>query len=169
MSRRAEFEEYAYKEYTRFLKYELMLCGNKNLAEDLVQEAFLKLWKSKGPLENRYMYRISKSVYIDYLRKLNRQPPGSYIGDFDEDKFIEESDDSEGVDEVLEAILDLPAEQQTVVYLRHFQEMTTEEISKETGYTPAQVSRYLYRAHTKLQKKLRKYAKHRTKKNRATK
>nr|WP_232542238.1 RNA polymerase sigma factor [Nocardia bovistercoris] len=169
MTRRAEFERFSRETTKPLLRYTLWRCGNERLAEDLLQEAFLKLWKGQGPLKISHMYTILNSVFYDYLRKLGRQPPGSYVGDFAGIEPIEvENLVLEGDYEVREAIWSLSAVQQTVVYLRYYQEMTPDDIAKEIGYQPDQVSRYLYRAHAKLQKKLSRHAKNRTKKRRAT-
>jgi RNA polymerase sigma-70 factor, ECF subfamily len=58
--------------------------GNEQLARDLVQDAFLKIWK-KGELERPesfkgWMYRILHNLYMDHLRRRKREVPFLYEG-----------------------------------------------------------------------------------------
>jgi len=50
------------------------LCNDKLLAEDFVQEAFLRLWQNRENLDERqslkgYLRTISKNLFLDYKRK----------------------------------------------------------------------------------------------------
>jgi RNA polymerase sigma factor (sigma-70 family) len=50
------------------------LCNDKCLAEDLVQEAFLRLWKNRAELNEHqslkgYLRTISKNLFLDHNRK----------------------------------------------------------------------------------------------------
>ncbi|AUP77455.1 RNA polymerase sigma factor [Flavivirga eckloniae] len=60
------------KEVFNFLVYHY---GDKELAEDVIQDAFLKLWKNCGnvPLKNvrAYLYTVSKNRIIDIFRSNN--------------------------------------------------------------------------------------------------
>jgi RNA polymerase sigma factor (sigma-70 family) len=56
--------------------------GNEALSRDLVQDAFVKIWKS-GDLQNLdsfkgWMYRILHNLYIDHLRRQSRNATFSY-------------------------------------------------------------------------------------------
>jgi len=53
------------------------LCGNKEDAEDLTQQTFLKVWRSLGSFQSRskfstWLYRIAHNTYIDWKRRNNQ-------------------------------------------------------------------------------------------------
>ena len=53
----------------------LKLLGDRSLAEELVQEVFLKVWRSSHTFDpsrgnfSTWLYRVSRSVAIDLYRK----------------------------------------------------------------------------------------------------
>ncbi|NMH89521.1 RNA polymerase sigma factor [Flavivirga algicola] len=74
-------EEYnyniAYKKHSKeVFNFLVFNYGDKQLAEDIIQEAFLTLWKNckSVPLKNvrAYLYTISKNKIIDTFRSTNR-------------------------------------------------------------------------------------------------
>jgi RNA polymerase sigma-70 factor (ECF subfamily) len=56
--------------------------GNESLARDLVQDAFIKIWKNwewQRPQSFKgWMYRILHNLYIDHLRRKSREATSSY-------------------------------------------------------------------------------------------
>src|SRR5262249_49343780 len=56
--------------------------GNESLARDLVQDAFVKIWKNwewqKPDSFKGWMYRILHNLYMDHLRKKTREASDSY-------------------------------------------------------------------------------------------
>ena len=55
------------------------LTGNKAHAEDLVQETYLRAWRSLSQLHGRsgvepWMFRILRTVFIDQLRRESKRP-----------------------------------------------------------------------------------------------
>ena len=49
-------------------KYALSICKNKDLADDLVNDMYLKLYQCKE-FNQAYVYRVLKSIFIDQIRK----------------------------------------------------------------------------------------------------
>src|SRR5918995_7039453 len=53
----------------------LKILGNRSLAEELVQEVFLKVWRSSGTFDpsrgsfSTWLYRVTRSVALDLYRK----------------------------------------------------------------------------------------------------
>jgi len=67
------YEVYRAKVYGYFLKK----TRSREDARDLVQSAFMKLWKYRASLSAEYLleqqlFHICRTVYIDHLRKQNR-------------------------------------------------------------------------------------------------
>jgi RNA polymerase sigma factor (sigma-70 family) len=56
--------------------------GNEQLARDLVQDAFIKIWKNwewqRPQSFKAWMYRILHNLYIDHLRRKTREASDSY-------------------------------------------------------------------------------------------
>ena len=53
------------------------LCGDKNAADDIVQEAFIKAWRKIGDFRMQsgfrsWLHRITVNTAMDYLRKQSR-------------------------------------------------------------------------------------------------
>lgn len=49
-------------------KYAISICNDKHLADDLVNDMYLKL-KDCKEFNNSYVYRTIKSLFIDHVRK----------------------------------------------------------------------------------------------------
>lgn len=70
------FFEGIYKElYHPIYVFTLKYVMSPNLAHDLTQDVFLKVWERKDQLKkiekvNSYIYRIAKNHTLDYLRKV---------------------------------------------------------------------------------------------------
>jgi len=68
-----------FKEYSPRLEAVIyFLCNNKQQAEDIVQESFLRLWQNRDTLNESqslkgYMRTISKNLFLDGNRKQKTQ------------------------------------------------------------------------------------------------
>lgn len=53
-----------------WLRFALKICGDKELSKDLVQDMYLKIHGyKKNTITTGYVYRILKSVFVDYKKK----------------------------------------------------------------------------------------------------
>lgn len=74
------FEELMSQHYRKGYSYAYRLTGNQEDAEDLTQEAFLRIYRSlhhydpTRPFE-RWMFRIISNLFVDTLRARPRQAP----------------------------------------------------------------------------------------------
>jgi RNA polymerase sigma factor (sigma-70 family) len=60
--------------YNSIYKFLLRLCKNKEIAEDLTQETFMKIWTSLEIFNGKsriltWLYRISYNVFMDHIKK----------------------------------------------------------------------------------------------------
>jgi RNA polymerase sigma-70 factor, ECF subfamily len=124
----------------------LKILGNRSLAEELVQDVFLKVWRSAGTFDpsrgsfSTWLYRVTRSCALDLYRKRAsrvRQVPdgGPHIAaarDFSEgpQKMVDESWLSWRVSRALE-VLDAPHRE--VIELAYFGGLSQREISERTG------------------------------------
>jgi RNA polymerase sigma-70 factor (ECF subfamily) len=124
----------------------LKILGDRSTAEELVQDVFLKVWRSSRTFDasrssfSTWLYRVTRSAAIDLYRKrahkVHPVPNGGLhvaaARDFSEDpqKMVDESWLSWRVSRALEA---LDAPHREVIELAYFGGLSQREISKRTG------------------------------------
>lgn len=124
----------------------LKILGDRSTAEELVQDVFLKVWRSSRTFDasrssfSTWLYRVTRSAAIDLYRKrahkVHPVPNGGLhvaaARDFSEDpqKMADESWLSWRVSRALEA---LDAPHREVIELAYFGGLSQREISKRTG------------------------------------
>ncbi len=134
----------------------------KNRAEELMQETFMKTWEyiSKGNnIENTraFLYKVANNLIIDNARKKKEESldqileenPGREPG-YSGDKDIE---NQVLLKEVSEKIKYLEEEERNIITLRYFDDLDPKEIAEIIGISANNVSVKLTRA----LKKLREY------------
>ncbi|MEO7175242.1 MAG: sigma-70 family RNA polymerase sigma factor [Saprospiraceae bacterium] len=144
-------------------------------AEDLVQETYLKAFKSiekymEGTNAKAWLFKILKNGYINDFRKRTKRPNRVDFEDFvnyhdsDDDNnsgFLdlrEELFDQLMGDEVTRAINSLPIDFRTVILLCDIEGFTYEEIAKIIDIPVGTVRSRLHRGRNILKVQLRDYA-----------
>ncbi len=132
----------------RVFAYILMVVKDKELAEDLFQDTFIKVintfrsgqYKEEGKFI-QWVMRISHNLIIDYFRKSKRIPVVENNDDFDifekvripvestEEKIIMEQIHQD----VKNLIEYLPKEQKEVLVMRHYGDMSFKDIAEVTN------------------------------------
>jgi len=166
-------DEKAYSELTQ--KYQKPLyfhvrkmIRNSDFAEDLVQDIFLKAFKSLKNYKNDYafstwLYRIATNHTIDYLRKKKLETLSIHADDSDdthatiqladEDSFTDEPMiRRERKNKVHEAIGQLPEKYREVILKRHIEEKSYQEIAEEMDVPLGTVKAHIFRARELLYK-----------------
>ncbi len=134
---------------SRVFSYILLIVKNQELAEDIFQETFIKVIRSlkRGKyIENgkfvSWVLRISHNLIIDHFRKEKLKGTvsndNSTVDIFNSQKFSEDTIEDQMVtsqilSEVKELIKELPEDQQQVIYMRHYMELSFKEIAEQTG------------------------------------
>ena len=137
------------------------MTGNRALAEELAQEAFLSAWKGIRGFRRRspfkpWLMRILVNTVMAHRRKRSVETTP-----------IEESawaDDAEHPGALVEsklerqtvqrAIRGLSPEHRQVVVLRYFADMTVPEVARASGVNEGTVKSRLHRAHQALRQRL---------------
>jgi RNA polymerase sigma-70 factor (ECF subfamily) len=134
---------YLYDNYSAALNGVIYrMVENTELAEDILQEAFVKIWNnfssydtSKGRLFT-WMLNITRNLTIDTLRSKGYKKQAKISGDensvnnLSNDGKIAERFDAMGLRKQL---ANLKPEQRTIIDLAYFNGYTQDEISKEMG------------------------------------
>ena len=137
--------------YDKIYKYIYFKVNNKNLAEDLTQETFLRFLKSECNEPERYLYTIAGNLCIDEYRRIKPV--------FTEDEDITQVE--EGFeDKILEkqvlanALKVLSDEDREMIVLRFVNEEPIGEIAKLYGISRFALTRRLNKAKNRLKEEL---------------
>ena len=118
------------------LKYASKILGSQDLARDMVQETFLRLWKADLENIHKYLapwlYRVCRNLCLDELRKDKKM---SSIIDQPDVKDMEDSN----YENLSEALNNLPFHHKEVISLKFQSGLSYKEIAKITGHTPSNV------------------------------
>jgi len=175
LKRQAEFEAEAYPHKDILYNFALRTTGDKDDAQDLLQETFMKAFRfwdkyEKGTNIRAWLFRIMKNSYINRYRKETREPG---MVDYDDvenfyDSIRDDSTDSNDLqkkmysnmlsDEVTEALQSLPEDFRTVVILCDIEGLAYDEIAEFLNCPIGTVRSRLHRGRKMLQEMLSGYA-----------
>lgn len=145
----------------------LQMTGNREDAQDLTQEAFLKAYNSLSSFRgdskfSSWLYRIVSNLCLDFKRRQSRRPSSSLTVEDDEGEstVLDIADESQSPEALLERKLTreavrrglaaLPEEQRQILLLREIQGMSYEEIGDAMGLEAGTVKSRIFRARKKL-------------------
>jgi RNA polymerase sigma factor (sigma-70 family) len=134
------------------------LLGDEAEAEDVAQDAMLKLWRQAGEWRageariSTWLYRVTHNLCIDRIRK---RRPTAAIENVAEPidptpSALERLANSEESRALARAILALPERQSQAVVLRHFEGLSNPEIGERLDCTVEAVESLLARARRQL-------------------
>lgn len=137
-----------------------MYFGDQGLAEDAVQDTFVKAYKSlpafRGECsEKTWLIRIAMNTCHDmkrsaWFRFVDRRVAIDTLPEPAEDPAYQEED------ALAETILRLPAKHKEVILMYHYQQMTLQEIAYALNVTRPAVSKRLKQAYAKLKASMEK-------------
>lgn len=120
-------------------------------AQDVVQSAFEKLWKSRHGVEagksKSYLFTIAYHQMIDHLRKVKRI---QLREDFREETRISDKPVHHLKRTLEDALSRLTERQRSLVLLKDYEGYSYVEIGEITGLNESQVKVYLHRARLQL-------------------
>ena len=145
------------------------LVHNRDLAEDLAQETFVRAHKNLGGLRDEvkistWLFGIARNVVRESVRQARRNDKKVGL-DEPESLRIESKGvlpegamlDRELTDTIQNALLELDEDKRLVFSLKIFHEKSYEEISEITGFTIAKLKTDLHRARIEMRKRLTPY------------
>ena len=148
---------------TRFYRVAYRFTGNRTEAEDMVQEAFLKLWErplmwqvDRNTAFTTWFYRIVVNLCLDYKKKKKPLPLLDDSWVVDERKTHEETMVHEQKQLWLEAqIAALPERQGTALNLCFYEELSNKDAAQIMGIRLKALQSLLMRAKMTLKEKLK--------------
>lgn len=142
----------------------MKVIGNRELAEDVLQEAFVKIWDkrstydaSKGRLYT-WMLNITRNTAIDAARNKHIKIASKIrnvedsVHSINKQSDIRQQEDSIGINELVDMLL---PEQKAIVDLMYFGGMTQDEVSQELNLPLGTVKTRARAALMKLREKFK--------------
>ncbi len=147
-----------YRDYVYNISYQMV--GNADDASDLTQETFFRVWRALPHFQGNsqfstWLYRIAVNACISELRKRPKTPPISIEDDENlvplhgmEDQRSAEQTFMRRLaqEKVRDLVQTLPPDYRTVIVLRHFQELSYQEIADVMKCTVGAIKIKLHRA-----------------------
>ena len=183
--RRKEFEDIAMEHLDSLFSMAIRLVFNREAAEDLVQETYLKAYRffdtfQKGTNIKAWLFKILRNTFINKYRKTVNLPSEIFYEDVESVNsslpYKQESDSGELTDtletkysdlgnlmedDVKHAIDSLPIEYKEAILLSDVEELSYNDIAEITNVPIGTVKSRLNRGRKLLQKSLWEYAKDR--------
>lgn len=146
----ADLERLYHLRHSAFRRTLAAIAGSREAGDDALQEGFaraiasLRQFRGEGSLE-AWTWRICLNEARGVHRRHITEPLDDRIP----------ADDVPAHDPVLWAVIrELPERRRQVVFLRHFADLSYEDIATATGMRPGTVAATLSKAHAQLEKRL---------------
>lgn len=149
------FDLFIHKYYRDILSYCNYHCVNKEYAEDLTQETFVRFFAKlsdyhhMGKVKN-YLYIIARNLCVDYMKKIKEIPTEHTELVKQLERGTPENDTVLNRISLESALKKLPDELREVIVLYYFNELKITEIAKNLGITVSLVKYRLKRRKTRL-------------------
>lgn len=148
-SREEEFEKLVEHHYQPVYRFLLRVSGDREVAFDLTQETFLRLYRAAGSLRapekaRTWIFTVALNVFRDHRRRCARRPEllaaePVAAGESPEEAVVQAMD--------LEvAIARLGADHATALVLRFYEGMSLEQVARVTGVPVGTVKSRLHHA-----------------------
>jgi len=159
---------------TPVIHYLFRLVQNRAIAEELAQEVFLRVYRSREKYEpsakfTTWLFRIATNLAFNWLRDEKAHKSQESLDDeasgaatrriFDRHPSVESVLVREvKLNEVRDAIGRLPEKQRAAVLMHKYQEMEYSQIAKVLGCSESAVKSLIFRAYESLRARLAQYA-----------
>jgi RNA polymerase sigma-70 factor (family 1) len=164
--RSSEFKMRVMPYSDRIYRMAYRFMGNREEAEDIVQEVYLKLWGLRKELDKydsieAFSIRITRNLCLDYLRKrkTNQNAMNSERNNWEDyysetpEHSLEKKEEKEVVLSLIEA---LPEPQRSLVHLRHIEEKEYDEIASMVNMNVNAIRVSISRARKQMREMLEK-------------
>jgi RNA polymerase sigma-70 factor (ECF subfamily) len=145
------------------LRTAYLITGNLPDSEDVVQDAFVKVWLHRADLKNEsgfkaWMLQILVRTAYRFCKRKSREVPDDeavlLADQKQESSSLEQVLAKEQAKRIAESVRNLPVKQRTVVILFYYQDCSVREIAAICGCMEGTVKSRLHTARAKLKKML---------------
>lgn len=151
------------KHYVSLCRGVYRLLRDEALAEDLVQEVFIKIWEKKDRLkfDERFIYYLKKSCYHAALAELARKlDPPAAVPELPGDS--SDHADTPSLKDELEAAIHqsinlLPEKTRLIFTLSRYEEMTYRQIADQLNISVKAIEKHMGNALRSLRESLKEY------------
>ena len=138
-------------------KFVLFHLRDEATSQDIVQEAFLKLWERRKEVDEdkavKWLFVTARNLYLNYIRHKNVIQ--NYKDRVEMTAYVENSR-FENKDMIAHCLEDMSEVQKTVMLLRDLEGYDYKSIGEIAGISESQVKVYLYRARKKFREEYQK-------------
>ena len=155
----SDFKQRFLPYHRRLYRVAFLQLGNVQDAEDMVQEAYLKLWQRRNELPpdianlEAYCVTLVKHLCYDKMRLVlpaeDERPPEE-LALAESTNLAYEVELKDEANHVMKLIGQLPEQQKQIMQMRDVEELPYEEIEKATGLTSVNIRVLLSRARKKI-------------------
>lgn len=153
------FDELVERWHPALWRYVRRVCGDADLAEEVLQEGWLRIFRGIDRLRepqrlNAWLYGVVRHTFIERLRRRYADPPSEPIADH-----LAESDDwhcdPHELDRLRESLASLSMIDREAAVLFYLRELTLDEVASILGVPNGTVKSRLYRVRRQLRDRLR--------------
>ena len=164
--KKAEFEAVVREHESGLLRYAARVLNDEDAAQDVVQDAFLKLhrnWsavRKPGSSLSSWLYRVTHNLAVDHIRKKSRLQKLHWRQSREREalstpKWRQNSGESAAAEKARLALDALDMRERQVTLLKVYEEKTYREISEITGLSPGNVGYILHHAMKKMARQIK--------------
>jgi len=147
-------------EESALLRFAYGICGQRETAEDIVQEAFLRLQEHWDEVQNplAWLYRSIRNLALNHIRDHRKESPMQEGEEWQSESPMasEVLGKMEAVGVLRMLMADMHDEDRNIIDLKYQRQMSYEDISKRTGLTVSNVGYKLHHLLKNLADSLRR-------------
>jgi RNA polymerase sigma-70 factor (ECF subfamily) len=169
--------EYLVQKYRRpMLSFMYRMAHNSAVAEDLAQEVFLRVYRSREKYEasakfTTWLYRIASNLAVNHARDTRHERPENTVSldepDQESGLTMDVPDDSLSAEEnivkrerlaaIRQRVQDLPERQRIAVIMHKYQQMDYRQIAEVLKLSESAIKSLLFRAYETLRVQLKEF------------
>lgn len=162
---KAQFEAFYKLHFNFAYNFALQYLGDRGIAQDICQEAFLVLWEKRQQLNPKqsvksYLFTTIKNRCLNYIRdnkKYRSKVLDLDCGDFDIVVQEDRSSEKELQQKIETALSQLPEKCRKVFEMSRYQNMKYREIAEELSIAQKTVEAHISKAMKSLRQSLKDY------------
>lgn len=156
---KAALEQLFLRYYDDLFRYAVKFCGDEFVAEDHIQELFLRIWKRRDNLGQvtgvkTYLWTALRRSLIIYQRKRQRESQAfisngreeAHMEFAVEEVIIQKEEDQEKSEALKQALNELSPRQREIIYLRYYHGMSYKEVEAITSLKYQTLRNHVYEA-----------------------